>query len=281
MTLQNNSLARSARAAAPMRWVPRRTMFGTLKETTRILTAVALIDMKTRFGSSFLSYLIAILWPLSHMIFIMIGFFMSSRLAPMGNDPAVFAGSGLLPYILCLYPARLMALAVLQNKFLLNLQIIKPIHLIVGRAIVEVLTALAVCIIFYSALLLLGVDFLPLDGPSALGAILASIYLGIGIGTVNALLAGLFGHYVVVAFIVLMIGAYLTSAIIVPFAAMPEIFRTIAIWNPIFHCVQWFRSTYYLTVENDIFSVSYILMVASASLAIGLAGERFMRGKYT
>ena len=281
MTLQHHSLARSVSAAAPMRWAPPRTLLGTLKETARILTAVALIDMKTRFGGSFLSYLIAIAWPLSHLSFIMIGFIASTKLAPMGDDPAVFAGSGLLPYILCLYPARLMALAVLQNKFLLNLQIVKPIHLIVGRAMVEVLTSLSVCIIFYSVLLLFGVHFLPLDAPSALGAILASIYLGIGIGTVNALLAGLFGPYVVVAFIVLMIGAYLTAGVIVPFAAMSETFRMIAVWNPIFHCVQWFRSTYYLTVDNDVFSVKYIMMCASVGLLIGLAGERFMRGKYT
>jgi capsular polysaccharide transport system permease protein len=281
MTLQNNSLARSARAAAPMRRAPQRAMLRTLKETAHILTAVMIIDMKTRFGGSILSYLFAIAWPLSHLTFIMIGILMSTKLAPMGDDPAVFAGSGLLPYILCLYPARMMTLAVLQNKFLLNLQIIKPIHLIVGRAMVEVLSALAVCIIFYSVLLLLGVRFMPLDGPSALGAILASIYLGIGLGTFNALLAGLFGHYVVVAFVVLMVGAYMTASVIVPFAAMSETFRTIAVWNPIFHSVQWFRSTYYLSVENDVFSVNYILMVASTALAIGLAGERFMRGKYT
>ena len=114
----------------------------------RILLASMLRDMRTRFGRSYISFVISIAQPLFHLG-IMFGIYvLTHRLAPIGDDPAIFAFTGLTPYILCLYPARFTAMAILQNKPLLQFSVISPIHLIVSRAILECLSAVVVFIIF-------------------------------------------------------------------------------------------------------------------------------------
>ncbi len=69
-------------------------------------------------------------------------YILGHKVAPIGDDPAVFAFTGLVPYIMCLYPARFTAMTVMQNKPLLNFTVVKPIHLVVARAILESLTAI-------------------------------------------------------------------------------------------------------------------------------------------
>ena len=72
---------------------------------SRIVLICMLRDVRTRFGRTNLSYLLAIAWPLSHLFVIIISFTVLNKIAPIGNDPTVFAMSGLLPYIVVLYPA--------------------------------------------------------------------------------------------------------------------------------------------------------------------------------
>jgi capsular polysaccharide transport system permease protein len=251
-----------------------------LREHGRILVAVAIMDMKTRFGRSMLAYLVAIGWPLSHMLTLLLGYLMSHRIAPIGDDPAVFAGSGLVPYVLCLYPARNIMMAVIQNQHLLRLQLIKPLHLILGRTLLEIPSTFVVCIIFYGMYLGFDVDFVPTNLASAAGAILASICLGIGIGTFGTILAAVFGPFSVIAVVLILITLYLTAGIFLPIDFFPSGVHEVVYYNPIYHCVQWLRSSYYLSIDEQAYSPAYVALVAASTFALGLLGERFLRGRY-
>jgi capsular polysaccharide transport system permease protein len=250
-----------------------------VQEIVRIIWAVMLVDMKTRFGSSILSYLVAIAWPLSHMAFTMVGFLLANKIAAIGDDPAVFAGAGMLPYILCIYPARLSPATLFQNKALLNLQVVKPMHLLLARFTLEALSAIVVCIIFYVTLLMLGVSFMPLDPTMAVGAVLASVYLGVGLGATLCALGAIMGHFVNVFAALVALALYLVSGCLVPYAMMPRVLQVIADYNPIYHCVDWLRASYFLGGEAN-YSASYVLLCGTFALCIGLAGERLMRGRY-
>lgn len=251
-----------------------------LQISSNIVGAVLLQDMRTRFGRSYLGYLIALAWPLSHMGFIIAGYLLTTKIAPVGDDPAVFLATGLLPYILCFYPARMMAFAIIQNRQLLNIPILKPVHLIIARSILETLTAVAVAIIFYSVLYIGGVDFMPLDAIDAASAIAASIYLGIGLGFFNVVLCALFGPFTIVFITVLMIGAYIVSGVYVPIWVVPEPTRSYMLFNPLLHLVEWLRSAYFTSYGAQTIDKGLVLAVATAALALGLLGERFLRGKF-
>ena len=249
-------------------------------EFGRIVSVVLLMDMRTRFGSSYLSYLIAIGWPLSHLLIIIGSYLIKTAVAPIGDSPAIFVGTGVIPYILCIYPARLSGMAVSQGRGLLGLPILKPIHLIVARWIQEVLNAVLVLSIFLLGLYLADIDFLPLDTLMAAQAVFAAIYLGIGLGLLVAVLTAVVGHYFAIAFTLFMVVLYIFSGAYIPYTSLPSEMQEVIVYNPMFNIVEWLQSAYYTVDNTEVISKTFVLEIASVSLALGLLGERYLRGKF-
>jgi len=249
-------------------------------EFRRIMGAVLIQDMRSRFGNSHIGYLIAIAWPLTHIGVITVAYLFRVTIAPVGDSPTMFVGTGIVPYILCLYPARLLAMAIPQNRQLLNIPVIKPFHLIFSRSILETLNAVIVLALFMSIVGLFDVDILPADTAEAAKAIGAAVFLGIGLGFFNVVMCALVGHFFLVFFVLLMIGLYLFSGVYLPPTAMPERVREYMTYNPLLHLVEWLRSAYYTSYDVELINKSIILWVGAVSLTLGLIGERFLRGRF-
>lgn len=251
-----------------------------LREFSRVISVILLMDMRTRFGSSYFSYLIAIAWPFSHLIFISGAYLLRTYVAPVGESPAVFIATGVVPYILCLYPARTLGMAILQGRTLLNMPILKPGHLIAARWILEVLNAFIVLGLYLLVMYSLDIDFFPADSLVAAQAVLATVYLGIGLGVLNTVACAIFGIYFLAAFTLSAVLIYLLSGAYVPSYTLTEEMREYYSYNPLFQIVEWLRSAYYTSYDPYLVDRAYVIEVASISLALGLLGERFLRGKF-
>src|SRR5262245_32923943 len=112
-----------------------------LKVQSQVVGALMLRDMRTRFGRSFLGYVITVFWPLTHLLSIMCIYLLIRRIYPIGTSPAVFLATGILPYVLCLYPARMITMCLVINQPLLYFPVVKSFDVIAARSIVEVVTA--------------------------------------------------------------------------------------------------------------------------------------------
>jgi capsular polysaccharide transport system permease protein len=251
-----------------------------LSEFRRVMGAVMIQDMRTRFGHSLVGYLIAIAWPLSHIGVVTLAFLLKMSIAPVGDSPTVFVSTAIVPYILCLYTGRLLAMAIPQNRQLLNIPVIRPVHLILSRCILEMLNAMVVLALFIFIVSLFDVDLIPEDITEGAKAIGAAVFLGIGLGFFNAVMCMLVGHFFLVFFTVSMIGLYLLSGIYLPPSAMPEDIRQYMAYNPLLQLVEWLRSAYFASYDADLVNKPLILWVGGISLTLGLAGERFLRGKF-
>jgi capsular polysaccharide transport system permease protein len=238
------------------------------------------MDMKTRFGASYFSVIVTIAWPLSHLIILEGIYLLRNLIAPLGDSPAVFVATGIVPYILCIYPARALAMSVMQGRALLNMPILRPGHLIAARWVLEVLNSFVVLFIFVSILYLMDIDIFPLDSITAIEAVFAAIYLGVGLGVLNTALTAIFGVFYVMAFTMFMILLYLTAGTYIPSSSLTEEMREYSTINPLFDIVEWLRSAYYVNYDPAMIGKQYVLEVASVSLLLGLLGERFLRGKY-
>jgi capsular polysaccharide transport system permease protein len=254
--------------------LPKVTEFG------RIVSVILLMDMRTRFGSSYFGYLIAIVWPLSHLIFISGAYLLRTYVAPVGESPAVFVATGVVPYILCLYPARMLGMAVIQGRALLNMPIIKPEHLIAARWILEVLNAFIVLGLYLLLMYSFDIDFLPADSLIAAQAIFAVVYLGIGFGLTNTVACAIFGPMFLFAFTLFTVILYILSGAYEPSSRFTEEMREYYSYNPLFQIVEWLRSAYYTNYDPYLVDKAYVIEVASVSLALGLLGKRFLRGKF-
>jgi capsular polysaccharide transport system permease protein len=253
---------------------------GRIQEFRRIMGAVLIQDMRTRFGHSHLGYLIAIAWPFCHLAVLTLAFLLRNQVAPVGDSPTMFVATGIVPYILCLYPARLMALAIVQNRQLLNIPIIQPLHLILSRCVLETLNALVVLSLFLSVIYLFDVDIFPFELIDAAIAVAAAVFLGIGLGFLNVAMCALFGQFFLLFFMLIMLTLYIFSGVYVPTSAMPDNVREYMQYNPLLHLVEWVRSAYYASYDTEQINKTLVVGLAGITLIIGLAGERLLRGKF-
>jgi capsular polysaccharide transport system permease protein len=249
-----------------------------LKARGNVIGALILRDMRTRFGRSHLGYLLAVAWPASHLL-VMVGAAAYIRhLAPMGGDPAIFSATGILPYILCLYPARMMGQAMETNRQLLSFPAVKTLDIITSRAIVEFMTAAIVVILAFFVAAAIGIDIVPIDSASLIGGIFATIYFALTVGLLNNVMLSLSRMWMLV-FILILLSMYFTSGALFTASALPQDLRDVLWYNPLFQSVEWLRSSYYEGYGDETLSRSYFLGVSTTLLLIGLTGERFLRGK--
>ncbi len=157
----------------------------------RVVRALVLRDVRTRYGRTFFGSAIIVAWPLTHLCFMMIVYSVTRKIIPMGTDSSVFFGTGLLPYILRLYPGRTIMLSVAANKTLLSIPVIKPTDIILARCIVDVIASFSVTFIFILELYIVGVDPMPHRVNDAILAILATVYLDVAIGWLGAVMFAL------------------------------------------------------------------------------------------
>lgn len=249
-----------------------------LKVQARVIGALILRDMRTRFGRKITGWIIMVMWPLSHLMFLMIGYLIAHRIAPIGTNVTVFIGTGALPYILCLYPARMIMLCLVQNQPLLLFPPVTAVDVIIARSALEIVNAFWVVALFCLALFVLDIDFLPMRYADAILAILATIYLGFAIGFISAILYKLVRAWLAIQ-IVLLILAYIVSGAIVPITSVPEQFRQWLWFNPLVHSVEWLRSAYYDAYGEGILNRGYLIGYATMLLFVGLITERAVRGR--
>jgi capsular polysaccharide transport system permease protein len=242
-----------------------------------VIGALMLRDMQTRFGRSFFGYVISVAWPLAHLLALMIIYLLIRRAIPIGTSAPVFLGTGILPYILCLYPARMIMMSLMQNQSLLYFPIVKSFDVILARGILEIITAFWVTVIFCGILYLFGVDIVPVHPEEALLAIFATIYLSFSIGFVSAVIYKMMRAWMVVVILVLIVMYFTSGALIVP-STLPEWAQYYIWFNPLLHSVEWLRAAYYDGYSYGMLSRGYLLGFATVLLAIGLVTERAFRG---
>ncbi|MBV9065147.1 MAG: ABC transporter permease [Methylobacteriaceae bacterium] len=251
-----------------------------LKETARVISVLMIRDVRTRYGGIRGNYIVAIGWPLCHLLALVGTFIFVNRMLPFGSDSVLYIASGALPYILCVYPARQTGMSFIQNMGVLNLPIVRPIHLILSRALLEALTACTVCIVFMVLLRLLGEEIVPEQPSVALCAIYASVFFGISMGVTMSIASKILNMPGYFAFIGIMVLLYVSAGVAVPMNHINETVDYLRSFNPIYHLVQWMRSAYYDDTHAFIpLDKFYVVSLAGGLLAFGLLGERLFRGR--
>ncbi len=244
----------------------------------RIIWALILRDVKTRFFGTAFGFMIAILWPVSHIFIILAINSALGRPAPYGDSAALFFATGLLPFMCFNYMARFTALGVVMNKPLLGFPIVKVGDLLLSRAILEVMNAAVVVIVTILILTAMGVNVWPPQPIQAMYALLACMALGLGFGIVNGVIVGMFPFWLT-PFALIQITLWMASGVIMVPDDLPEPFRYYLSFNPILDGVEWMRSAFYDGYGlNELLDKPYLLGFAAGLLLLGLLMERTMRG---
>ncbi len=250
----------------------------TLRTHARILGALMIRDVSTRFFGNALGFGLAIAWPLSH-IFIMIAInTVAGRATPFGDNAALFFATGLLPFMAFNYMGRFTMLGVALNRPLLGYPVVKVTDILLARALVEVLNAGVVVIAAMIILTAMGVDVIPPRPIDAMNALGACMLLGFGFGVVNGIIAAL-APFWVTAYGLTQIVMWIMSGVMFVPDQLPETAQYWLSFNPVLIGVEWERSAFYDGYGEHIVDKPYMISFALVSLLVGLLLERLTRGR--
>jgi len=243
---------------------------------TRVIGALILREMRTRYGQSHLGYIWALAEPIA-FVAVLAGIFISiGRTPPFGNSIVLFFTTGILPFLLYRNLANSVGSAIESNKALLTYPIVKEIDTLAARAVLEVATLLLVMIIIFYALFLVGIARPPARPYAIIGALTGLGLLGFGMGIINAVIMEHFSSWKNIHAL-LSRPLFFISGIFFTIDSLPEKVKTIVIWNPILHGVEWMRYGYYMNYRGNSFDPNYLLLWGLGVTLIGLAGERVHR----
>src|ERR1700752_3206088 len=133
------------------------------KAQGRLLLALMLRDIKTRFGGTEWGFLLAIAWPLSHIGALILLNGALGRTAPYGDSAALWYATGGVPFMCFSYMSRFIMMGIALNKPICSFPAVKVTDILFARAIVEVLSASLVVLILSGFFWATGVEFMPLD----------------------------------------------------------------------------------------------------------------------
>jgi capsular polysaccharide transport system permease protein len=252
-------------------------LWSAAKRQRRVLFALMLRNIRTKFFGNGLGYLLAIAWPLTHIIILVAIFTIAGRAAPFGDNTALFIATGVVPFQTFNYLARFMMLSVLRNRPLLTFPEVKVLDMLFASALLEILSACCVAIAVLVIAWFAGIDAMPRDIVQAAYAFGASVLLGLGFGLMNGVLVLAFPAWFT-GYALVTILLWMSSGVYFVPDALPAAGREAIAWLPVTQLIEWMRSAYYEGYGGLILDRGYVIAFGLATAFLGLVFERAMRG---
>jgi capsular polysaccharide transport system permease protein len=245
----------------------------------RVIYAIMLRDIRTRFGQTRLGYFWAIMEPITHLMTLGAVFYaLNHAPPPVGDNLFLFYITGLVPFLMFSHISHDVMNAAEVNNVMLQLPIVKRTDIMVAHALRQFATEICVGIVIFSIAALLGQRGVPADPLTAMAAIALLGLLAAGVGAFNLVIVEAFPSYetLYASFIRLL---YVASGIYFSPMAMPDWVREILTWNPILQGIEFFRSGFFPQYDPHWLDVNYLLIWVVASIGIGFALERALRAR--
>jgi capsular polysaccharide transport system permease protein len=242
----------------------------------QVVHALLLRETRTRFGTNQLGYLWAFLEPLL-WILMFVGFYhLFGRLTPPGMSVIAFLATGIVPFSLFRDTTQRCMSAIDANKGLLFYPQVRPLDLVVARAVLEAITHLLVMLLLLGGLALW-------EGPPRVNNILetiAGLALASGLGTALGLVCcGLSVYTATIErlFPSLIRLVFWCSALFHPVESVPNAVRDILLLNPVVHTIELARDGWFPAYGARHADPWYVVAWILALLFFGLALERTAR----
>jgi capsular polysaccharide transport system permease protein len=249
-----------------------------VRRQARVVLAIMLRNMQTRFFGHGLGFALAVAWPVAHILILLLINASMDRAAPYGNSLAVFFATGLVPFMTFSYMSRYVMISTIQNRPLLAFPEVKIVDLLVGGALLEVVCAWCMTVSVMVILACFGIDVLPRDPVQAAYALGASMLLGFGFGIINAAIAMAVPTWIT-GYTLLTVFLYIVSGIFFLPNNLPETARYYLSFNPALQVVEWMRSAYYEGYGATTLDKPYTIGLGVVVLCLGLLIERAFRGR--
>lgn len=226
-------------------------------------------EMSTRYGRTPGGYVWALLEPIGALMVMSLAFSILMRSPPLGNSFVLFYASGYLVFTIYANVAGQVQSAINFSKPLLMYPAVSWIDAILARFFLNLLTNVVVSAIVFFGILEFTSASASLNFTPMVLAVILSALLGLGIGTLNCLLVGLFPAWGQVWGIVTR-PLFLIAGVIFIYEMMPESVQGILWYTPWIHITGLFRTGIYPTYSPDYISIPLVLAWSMIPLVLGL-----------
>ena len=158
----------------------------------RTIAALVLREMSTRYGRTPGGYIWSILEPTAAILFLSLGFSLVIRSPSLGTSFLLFYATGYLPFDLYQTISNTTTRALNFSKPLLKYPAVTWIDAILARCILNSLTSILIAFFLLGGVLMVTDSRSVVDMGPILQALVLAIVLGLGVGTVNCVLLGLY-----------------------------------------------------------------------------------------
>lgn len=237
--------------------------------TSRVILALVLREMSSTYGRSPGGYIWAILEPLGMIIVLSFGFSLLMKTPSLGNSFILFYASGYLIFSHYKSLEKVVSKAISFSRRLLYYPAVTWLDAIAARFILNLLTNLLNMILLLGGILFLVDPNRILNYPPIILAIALASFLGLGIGTLNSVLSGLFpvwNNIWKIATRPLMIA----SAVIFIPEDLPQAAQNVLWWNPLVHLTGMFRMGVFTSYHPQYVNPTYVFGIALVTFAFGL-----------
>jgi len=234
----------------------------------RVLGALVIREMSTKFGRSAGGYLWAFAEPLGGIALLSIAFSLALRSPPLGNNFMLFYMTGVVPFSMYGTMAKGVSGAVKSSKGLLNYPVVTALDAVFAKFVLNFLTVFLIGAALSTAVIVGGGLHVNLDLEAIAVAFFASAMLGLGVGSVNCVLFGLYPTWQNV-WGVLTRPLFILSSILYVYEDVPASFQAVLWWNPLVHIVALMRTGFFGAYHPQFISLPYVFGISLGLFVIG------------
>lgn len=234
----------------------------------RVISALMLREVSTRYGATPGGYIWAFAEPMGAIAIMAVAFSIIMRTPHLGDNFIVYYATGYLPYQLFNSISNQTAKSIGFMGALLRYPAVTWVDAIAARTIVNTLTALLVAFILLTAICQVTGFQTIIAYDKIFMAFFMTFAVGLGVGTLNAVLFGLFPVWERIWGVITR-PLFIASGVLFLYEEMPPLVRDILWYNPLIHATGLARDAFYPIYQPTFISISFALSVGLISLTFG------------
>ena len=237
-------------------------------QAMRVLLAMIIREMNTRFGRTWGGYVWAILEPVAMIGLLSLAFSQFIQTPPVGSSFVLFYASGYVPFYFYSEIANTTSSAVVFNKPLMHFPAVTPLDAVLARFFLSVLTLIVVAVVVFIGIGLFDDWPRGINLESVALSLAAAGLLGLGAGTLNCVLFPFFPVWTRI-WGVLNRPLFLISGVFFTFESMPGQIRNILWYNPLVHVIGIMRNGIFPSYDANYVSLLFIFGLGLSAFVLG------------
>ena len=240
----------------------------------RVLHALMLREMVTRYGVSRLGYVWALLEPIGFIALLTLLFSQLAHAPPVGKSFPLFYATGYIAFHWFQDISSVVARSAFVNRPLFTFPAVTPLDTVIARFVLQALTGLAVAALIFVGILSLLPDQIGIDPLRLLTGFGLACALALSVGLLNVWATAISKAWEI-AWQIVSRPLLLISCVFFTFWQVPVLIREVLWYNPLIHIVGSLRAGFYPAYDGSHISSAYVLAISAALAVIGLLGLRY------